>query len=351
MDPLLLPLAQAPGSAEQERLTAELVLTMVVPLIRQTLRQRLGFHINVQGRTPYHQEAADIYQDILLKILQTLRDRLNSGTLSEITSFRHYVLRVVTKACHDYHRAQSPVYTRFKTFLHYLLTHHTSFALWHDGPARLCGLAGWHGGSSSVWAQRRLDELAQHPAAATQLALSPHQLKQENLSQVVGAVLAHAGGPVELDALAKTLFALLALREQPSASLDDPAADWAERLTVSLPLDSRYEQRALLRRLWHEVCQLPPLQRDAFCFGFADKNGEDLFALLLYDGEMDFTDLAQGLARTPEELYRLWAEMPLGSQALATLLGATRAQVNKWRFRAVAKLGRSFLTPPPANKN
>lgn len=143
MDPLLLPLWQAADTAEREHLTSELVLSVVAPLTRQIMRLRLGFHINAEGYNPYHQDAADIYQNVLLKILQTLQDRLNNGTLPQITNFRQYVHRVVANACHDYHRARSPLHARFKTFIHYLLTHHTSFAMWREERVTLCGLTGW----------------------------------------------------------------------------------------------------------------------------------------------------------------------------------------------------------------
>ena len=209
MDPLLLPLWQVSDAAERERLTAELALSAAAPLTRQIMRQRLGFYINADGFDPYHQEAADLYQNILLKVLQTLHDRLKNDTLPELANFRQYVMRIATNACHDHHRAQSPTRTRFKTLLHDLLIHHTSFATWRDESATLCGLTGWRGGSFSVWAQRRLNELAQHPAAGTQLALQPSQLKQENLSQVVGVVLEHSGGPVYLDDLVRALLSLL----------------------------------------------------------------------------------------------------------------------------------------------
>ena len=87
---------------------------------------------------------------------------------------------------------------------------------------------------------------------------------------------------------------------------------------------------------------MPPAQRDAFCFSFADPQGEDLITLMLYVGGMNFTELARGLERSMEELQGLWERMPLDSVEIAELLQATRQQVNKWRFRAAEKLRRAL---------
>ena len=162
-------------------------------------------------------------------------------------------------------------------------------------------------------------------------------------------VLEHSGGPVYLDDLVRVLLSLLQLREQPIASLDDTDAGWAEHLEdTSQLIDSHREEAEILRRLWDEVRQLPPKQRETFCLSFADRNGEDLFTLLLYNGDVTLAEIARGLERSSEDLQKLWARMPFDAIELAELLGATRANVNKWRFRAVEKLSRVFSIESPA---
>lgn len=343
MDPLLLPLLEATEAAQQHHQIIALTLTQAAPLTRKMMRKWLNFQINADGYDPYWQEAADLYQDILAKVLQTLNDRLEQGTLTEIANFRQYVMRIATNACRDFQRQQSPVRARFKNFLHYLLQTNPSFAVWRHEHETLCGFAGWGGGSKSTLAGRRLAEIGENPNLLKLKLPAPGNYKQENLGRVLAGALAHVGGPVALDELVVALASILQLKEISADSLTDPTANWAEQLPdKEIRCDERAEEREIFHRLWSALCQLPPLQRDSFCFSIADHNGEDLLTLLFYAGNLSLTDLAQGLGRTEEELRNLWERMPLDNKEIAELLQATSPQVNKWRFRAVEKLRRTL---------
>lgn len=338
MDPLLLPLAEAAASAQPHQINA-LVLTQAAPLTRQMLRKWLGFQVNAAGSDPYHPDAADLYQDILAKVLHALGNHLRRGTLPQMENFRQYVMRIATNACRDYQRQQSPARARFKNFLHHLVQHNPSFALWRQEQETLCGFASWHEGSKSLSATYRLARLTDNPAALPERS----DVTQENLSQAVNIVLDYVSGPVVWDEFVTVLAALLNIKDLPADSLDDRTLNWAAQLPdENLRCDSQLEERAVFQRLWQEVCALPPAQRDVFCLSFADHNGEDLFTLLLYAGGLKFEALAQGLGRSVPELQGLWARMPLDTLEVAQLLQATSPQVNKWRFRALEKVRRAL---------
>ena len=343
MDPLLLPLSEATETAQQQHQIRVLALTQAAPLTRQMMRKWLNFQINADGYDPYQQDAADLYQDILAKILQAINDQLRRGTLPEIEDFRQYVMRIATNACRDYQRRQSPARARFKNFLHNLLQNHPSFAIWRQEQETLCGYAAWREGGKSIQATHRLAGIADNPAALKAAQPSLGDFTQENLSQVVNAALNYVGGPVILDEFVSVLALLLNLKDLPADSLDDRTVNWAAQLPdEKLRCDSRLEEQEVFQRLWRELRKLPPAQRDAFCFSFADHNGEDLLTLLLYAGGLDFEELARGLERSVEELQRLWERMPLDGLEMAELLQAPSPQVNKWRFRAAEKLRRAW---------
>ena len=129
---------------ERERLLSELVLVHVSPLVRHTLRQRLGFYVNALGVNPHNQDAEDIYHDIVTKIIGKLNKPELAVEQNAIKDFRQYVLRLSANACHDYLRAKSPARSHLKNNLWDLLKRHHDFALWRDKQNNhLCGFAIW----------------------------------------------------------------------------------------------------------------------------------------------------------------------------------------------------------------
>jgi hypothetical protein len=62
---------------------------------------------------------------------------------------------------------------------------------------------------------------------------------------------------------------------------------------------------------------LPAEQRDAFCFGFENDSGEDLFTLLFEANAVTPTQLAKQFGLSFEELMRVWSEMPMDNAAIA----------------------------------
>src|SRR5919199_5872778 len=153
MDSVLLTLLRSTDEAEREQLLSDLILFEAAPLVRNTLRQRLGFYVNQLGANPRNHDAEDLYHDVMAKLIGLLNDpQLHTGRL-EVKNFRQYVLRVATNACHDYLRAKSPARNRLKNNLRDLLERHTDYAMWRVGDGEtLCGFTAWlnRGKSPSV---------------------------------------------------------------------------------------------------------------------------------------------------------------------------------------------------------
>src|SRR6266446_9904379 len=110
MDHVLRPYLQAAEESEREQRLEELLLFRAAPEIRFTLRQRLGFHVSQQGVNPHNQDAEDLYQEIITKTVEVLRELPASGSSPkpEIENFKQYVGRIATNVCINFIRAKSP---------------------------------------------------------------------------------------------------------------------------------------------------------------------------------------------------------------------------------------------------
>lgn len=84
MDPLLASYLYSTDQAERQQHLEELLLFYASPVVRQTLRRRLGFYVNQQGRNPHNLDAEDLYQEIMTKIVQTLHELVSPSTKNAI---------------------------------------------------------------------------------------------------------------------------------------------------------------------------------------------------------------------------------------------------------------------------
>src|SRR5215813_11566148 len=98
MDQLLLPYVGATNDIERQRRLEELLLLNAAPIVRLTLRRRLGFYVDQRGSNPHNQDAEDLYQEIMAKVVQSLRD---GATATSIDNFQQYVGRIASNACND----------------------------------------------------------------------------------------------------------------------------------------------------------------------------------------------------------------------------------------------------------
>jgi RNA polymerase sigma factor (sigma-70 family) len=347
MDSVLLPLLRSADEAEGEQLLSDLILFEAAPLVRNTLRQRLGFYVSHLGANPRNHDAEDLYHDVMAKLIGLLNDpQLQTGQLV-IKNFRQYVLRVATNACHDYLRAKSPARNRLKNNLRDLLERHQDFAQWRTGDAEtLCGFTAWLNRGKSSLVTPRLSSLEARPNEFLTAKFPREDIRQVPLTRLVAEVFRWLDSPVEFERLVQLAAQLLDVKDQPQQSLDEDDV-WEQSLTdSSFRCESSLEVRELLQMLWAAVRRLPPRQRDTFCLGFADDGGDDLFTLLL-DAELaTLPEIAEALNRSLQDLILLWQQMPMDNTGIAHELKATHQQVNKWRFRALRQLEKELQANP-----
>ncbi|MGH9971492.1 MAG: RNA polymerase sigma factor [Pyrinomonadaceae bacterium] len=345
MDQLLLPYLEASDESERQECLDDLLMVHAAPVVRQALRRRLGFYVDQRGINPHNQDAEDLYQEIMSKIVQALHELKNPSAKTDIQNLKQYVARIASNACNDVLRTKSPSRARLKNNLRFLLTNHRDFAVWKIDGETLSGFAMWRDTSNSLSSQRELFDIEERLPGFRSTRFRNENIKQVPLATIVAELFEWIGSPVELDALVNVVATLLDVKDHPVESLDDHTLAYVETRIADSTLhsSSRLEEQALLRSLWQALRELSTQQRDVFCFGFEDQAGRDLFTVLLEAEVVTFRELAKELARSTETIVALWSKMPMDDEDIAVEMKTTRAQVYKWRFRALERLRKGLL--------
>jgi len=343
MDQLLQPYLRATNDSEGQKQLEQLLLFHAAPVVRQTLRRKLGFYINQDGKNPHNEDAEDLYQDIMSKIVQALHNLRNPSAKTEIENFKQYVRRVASNACNDVLRAKSPARARLKNNLRYVLTHHRDFAVWKMEAETLSGFAIWRDSSKSMSSEKEFADLDRRLADFRARRLSGQNIQEIPLTRIVAELFRWTGSPIELDTLVQLIATLLDVQDHPVESLDDDTQVETAIAQNPLTSSSRVEEQSLLRSLWQALKELSVEQRDVFCFGFEDESGRDFFTVVLEAEVVSFGELVNELGRSAETIMRLWSQMPMDDNAIAIELKTKRTQVQKWRFRALQRLKKGLL--------
>lgn len=340
MDFLLLSYLHSTEEAERECLLGELILVRAAPVVRHTLRQRLNFYVDQTGANPHSPEAEDLYHDIIAKLIERLNEAEADNGRQTIRDFRQYVSRVAANACNDYLRVKSPARARLKNNLRDLLDRHPDFLLWRGAAGEtFCGFSEWRNRKPSHASLEKIRQLEDDPEAFMRGKFPREDVQRMPLIHAVAEVLKWVDSPVEIEHLVGAVARFQGVKDHAVESLDDEEFNWKQRLVDStVRCDTRIEAREVLQRLWDEIRRLPPKQRDTICFSFEDMSGEDLFSLLLDAEVVTLPHVARELGLPLDRLMALWRDMPMDNASIATVLDATRPQVNKWRFRALKGL-------------
>lgn len=343
MDNVLVPYFTARDDRERQQHLNELVTIRAAPLIRQVLRRRLAFYVSAQGVNGSNQDAEDLYQEAIMRVVQAL-DRIQSSSRIEIDNFELYVSRIASNTCTDFLRAKTPARTRLKDGLRHLLKRHKDLISWERDGEILCGFALWRNTGKSAFSDQPLRDIETKLGSFQSLHFADEDVRFAPVSQIVAELFHWVGGPVQIDVLVGMVAHLLDVKDEQLESLEDPsAARWEAYFVSSTRSEgSHVEAIELLARLWQAVILLPAEQRDAFALSFEDEAGQDLFTVLRAAEIVNWDELAQGMGRSVQEVARLRLRMPMDGASLAEELGASRENVYKWRFRALRRLKTEF---------
>src|SRR5262245_46522006 len=141
MDSMLKCVLDSKVEAERGRLLDEIILAQSAPLVRKVLRQRLSLYISHSGTNPNNPDAEDLYQEIIARLLQRLKDWIGGPDDHPIQNYRNLVITITVDACNDYLRGKAPARARLKNSLRDLLVRHRDFKTWKgENRKQLCGL-------------------------------------------------------------------------------------------------------------------------------------------------------------------------------------------------------------------
>jgi RNA polymerase sigma factor (sigma-70 family) len=339
MDNVLVPYLAANDEEERQQHLHELLTLRAAPLIRNVLLRRLGFYVSPQGVNENNQDAEDLYQEAMTQVVQELH-KLQSSTGTDVGNFELYVSRVATNRCADFLRAKSPARTRLKYNLRDLLKRHKDLAAWEYGGEILCGFAAWRNTAKSPFLDQSYEDIDAKLDSFKSFHFADEDTRLTPLSQLLVELFDWILGPIEIDVLVRMVAYLLDIKDQQIESLDDPSVtSWEHHFAANTQSSaSHIEANELLARLWQAVIELPAAQRDSFVLGFKDEAGQDLFSILLAAEVVSWDELAAGMERSVEEVMRLRLHLPMDSAGVAHVLGASRNNVHKWRFRAIRRL-------------
>jgi RNA polymerase sigma factor (sigma-70 family) len=346
MDSILWSLLDSTGQAERGRVLGEIILIHAVPQVRKVLQLKLGFHVSQSGINPHNPDAEDIFQEIATKLVQRLIKLLSDPNRNTIENFRQFVTAVATNACHDYLRTKSPERARLKKNLRDLLHRHPSFKTWeHGNSSILCGFIAWEGQPISSASSELLKQFRECPGLFVKSILGDARPRRPTPAKIVAEILKWLDGPIELDTLVEVFAEVTGVNIQQSISIEPNDDYWNRQpLDKTNRSDRRIETREKLIQIWNEIKLLPPNQRYALSLGMVDEDGENILDLLIREEIVTFAQLASDLGMPLNALMDLWKQIPMDSSTMADYLGATRRQVNQWRFRALQSLKKRLAT-------
>jgi hypothetical protein len=122
-----------------------------------------------------------------------------------------------------------------------------------------------------------------------------------------------------------------------SASEARPLVDAVD--DTPLP-DEQLGDREVVRDLWWQIRELPPMQRKALLLNLRYGGELDALPVLLLSGIAGLADIASVLEMSERELAAIWNELPWDDHRIAALLDVTRQQVVNLRKSARARLQR-----------
>lgn len=334
-----MPYLTARDEQQRQQHLYELLTLCAAPLIRQVLRRRLGFYVSAQGVNEGNQDAEDLYQEAVTRVVQVL-DQIDSSSGIGIENFALYVSRIASNTCTDFLRAKCPARNRLKDGLRHLLKRHKDLVSWDGDGEILCGFAPWRNSRKSSFSDQPFQESETKLESFRSLHFPDEDVRLAPVSQIVAELFHWIGGPVELDVLVRMIAYLLDIKDEHIESLDDPSPARCDAHFSSRAGSGEFhvEANELLACLWHAVRALPAEQRDAFVLSFEDEAGQDLFTVLRAAEIVNWDELARGMDRSVQDVVRLRGRMPMNGADVADELRTSRENVYKWRHRAIRRL-------------
>ena len=338
IDSLLEPLLLLSAGEETEVFLSRLIVEHAEPVINRVIRYKLRHNLNRSGAAA---EAEDLRQEALAQLLVELQKLRSDMETHPIRDVRGLAATITYRLCARWMRRQFPRQHALRNQIQYLLTRQAGFALWPDDQAEMkkmiAGFAAWKGQRASIEAA----SLRQLPQDEKLLESLGGGGSSATLREALATIFNRVGGPVEFDALVKTVAVLLQITDRKIESVNADSDDMrGELVDQEADVAWRVEKRIFLQRLWEELRQLTLQQRVALLLNLRDHKGRGCIALFPATGIASIDQLAEALEMREEQLAELWNDLPLEDSKIAELLKQTRQQIINARQSARRRLAR-----------
>ena len=339
---------------------SEVFQTEVVTAIRGIVCRRLRVTLGAHDGRHRNLDAQDLVADIQLKILHRLT---HEGADPGLRDVRSYAAVVAYHACAEYLSEQCPHWCRLRNLLRRVVDKSAQFAVWRqeDLAQLFSGYVGWRHRPPPV-AQAIVDRLLADPHPLSGLPQRHlERMRVEDWIALLDALFGCTCSPVLLDDTTSIAARMCGIEELNEESMDGDAEALPATSTRTPYAELLMRQRLLL--LWRAILELLPWHRAAFLLNMPDGELESF----TYYRVASLSEIGGALQFTQDQIALLWAQLPLSAadreelrtlttyddafamvykhiplqdNAIAAVLGVSRAQVIGYRRKAVERLRR-----------
>lgn len=300
------------GSREDDSLLSQLISEHASPMIREIVRFKF------QSNPALLRDTEDVHNDIVVALLDKLRQMRETPGDPPIHSFRDYVAVTSYNRCHQHFRRKFPRRRSAENRVRYLLTHTSGFSVWQNELDWFCGIAAWNGRTDAC----SLDVLRKAISERGRTNMDRDSLH---------AIFETAASPVRLEDLVDLLA-------DQSPDKEDAIEPRVESSAEAAPF-----YRAYLQKAWKEILELPQKQRCALLLSLRDEQGDGMLVAFVAVEIAGISRIADALQMKLEDLARLWNDLPMSDFDIAELMGVKRQQVINLRKCARERLGRRLV--------
>ena len=319
-DDLFLFFLHSQNETAAEATLSELISKYVTPLIQEIVKYKL--RVSTARQSLREADAAEVCSNVLVKVLERLREWRTSSEKDQPRAFLDYVAMAAYHTCNQYWRDSNPVRNRTKNSLLYLFTRYDELAMWKKERDWICGFSSWKN-KQNVADNKDLDQIIFK------------NFKKENKFDRLKGILMELNAPVRLNDLVNLMMRLEGIDSHNELDNLDDVAD-----SRMLSAEKKLEQQEFLKNLWAEILQLSEKQRTALLLSMRDEDGGSILPLFFSLRIATTKELVSALSMTSDQFGKFWSELPLDDLRIGSLLGITRQQVINLRKCARERLAR-----------
>lgn len=336
-DPLLRGYLDAADSTTADRALHALLSEHAAPVIERLLQQKNRASGRANPARGHSEDIASAARELLIAQLLALRSGERDTPISD---FRAYTAGVAYSCWAQHLRTDNPQRSMLLNRVRYLLENRTrcgGFALWQSGTGRKwCGYPQWESKADPA-ATPKLARLVADPQPTVREVFGDRYWQRNELGTLIVDLFDWLEGPIELRDLVLVISEILEISDRTDAlELTDLSDEDATARRQQPTPDEELAWKEYLTWLWSEIGRLSPPQAASFLLNSNVLREFELFGLA------SIRSVATRIAIAPEQLAKLWQDLPVSDLTIAAELRCARQQVINLRRAARDKLGAAW---------